>query len=128
MPCYCYRNIQTDKMEHIVMTVAEKDKREIFVDGRKAMDLGNGQVGFRDIVFEQRGVRHYPGNWPMESDALGVGHDQVAEATAAATKSGCPTEFTSDGSAILTGPKHRAKLAKSLGLHDRNAGYSDPTP
>lgn len=69
-----------------------------------------------------------PGNWPMYSDALGVHPDQIEEARAHAEACGVPTDFTPDGRAILRSPKHRKLLARTLAMHDRNAGPSDPTP
>lgn len=64
-------------------------------------------------------------HWPMKCDASGVHPSQIPEARAKAAQAGCPTEFTKDGRAILTSRKHRAQYHKSIGLHDRNGGYSD---
>jgi hypothetical protein len=62
----------------------------------------------------------------MKSDALGVQPEQIPEAVEASARAGCPTQFTRDGRAILTGPAHRKALARSLRLHDNNGGYGDP--
>jgi hypothetical protein len=64
--------------------------------------------------------------WPILSDALGVHPSQIAEAMAANRKAGVPTEYTKDGRAVVTDPGHRKRLARSLGIHDRNGGYGDP--
>lgn len=70
-----------------------------------------------------------PGNWPMKSDAMGVHPDQIPEVEAHSRRVGVPTRFDKDtGQAILTSPDHRRRYAKAIGLIDRNAGYSDPTP
>lgn len=64
--------------------------------------------------------------WPMCSDAAGVHPDQVAEAQAAATGLGVPTEFTPDGRAVFRSPRHRKLYCEAVGLYDRNGGYGDP--
>lgn len=85
-----------------------------------------GKIAERDFIAEHMGTVHIPGNWPMESDALGVHPSQRQAAYEHSVRAGCPTQFTKDGCAILTSPGHRRKLAESLGMYDRNAGYSDP--
>jgi len=80
----------------------------------------------RNIGREHAGRRHQPGNWPILSDALGCNESQIGESRDMARKHGVPTEFTSDGRAILTGPAHRKAYARLYGMHDRNGGYGDP--
>lgn len=81
----------------------------------------------RDYQAEQ-GVRHCAGNWPMESDAAGVGVSQVTEAMAHSRSIGVPTDFNpKTGAAIFTSARHRKKYCEARGLRDRNAGYSDPS-
>lgn len=84
-----------------------------------------GRTFHRDFQAECAKTRP-PGNWPMESDALGVAASQVAEAEAESRAMGIPTHFTKDGCAILTSPEHRRRYAEALGYFDRNGGYSDP--
>ena len=65
----------------------------------------------------------------MESYSLGVEPSQIPEAVAHAEFCGVPTDFNPEnGDAILRNPKHRAALSRTLKIHDRNAGYSDPSP
>ncbi len=66
--------------------------------------------------------------WPMNSAAAGVHPAQISEAMAHAEANGVPTSFTADGDAILTDKAHRKAYLNACGLHDRNAGYGDPTP
>ena len=79
----------------------------------------------RDFRAEQ-GVQTR-GNWPQESDAAGVGAGQVEEATKESVELGVPTNFTEDGSAIITSRSHRKKYCEAIGLFDRDGGYSDPS-
>lgn len=64
--------------------------------------------------------------WPVLSDAAGCNPDHIPETRAALSAAGVPTDFTRDGQAIFTGPKHRRDACRVMGLFDRNAGYSDP--
>lgn len=72
--------------------------------------------------------RNAPGQvgWPIVSDALGVHHDQVAEAIADAAKRGVPTEFRSDGRAVLRDRGHRRDYLRAYGFIDRSSftGYA----
>jgi hypothetical protein len=45
-----------------------------------------------------------------------------------ARRNGVPTEFDADGCPIFTGPRHRNKYLRSVGMFDRSAGYGDPAP
>lgn len=69
-----------------------------------------------------------PGAYPYLSDALGVAHDQVAEAHAESVRLGVPTEFTDDGRAVIRDRHHRKRLCEELGFFDRDAGYGDAQP
>jgi len=86
----------------------------------------SGKKFNRDIRSEHTNFKHAPGNWPMASDAAGVHPDQIAEATAMSIKKGVPASFTPDGRVIFTSRKHRKDYCRSIGMHDRNGGYSDP--
>lgn len=66
--------------------------------------------------------------WPMESYAAGVHPKQIPEMREFDKKNGVPTDYSEDGDPILRGPGHRKKYCEAHGLHDRNAGYSDPVP
>lgn len=86
-----------------------------------------GELMRRDVAAEVAGVRSCCSKtYPMESDAMGVHPDQVAEATAHMASVGVPTEFTKTGAAVLTSKGHRKAHAEARGFFDRNGGYSDP--
>ena len=96
----------------------------------KSFTLG-GKKFKRDVRTEFReasggNFKSTPGNWPMASDAAGVHPDQIAEATAMSIKKGVPASFTPDGRVIFTSRKHRQDYCRTIGMHDRNGGYSDP--
>ncbi len=68
-----------------------------------------------------------PGNWPMESDAMGVSPTQVVDAEKDAASIGIPTQFNKEtGAAIFTSRKHRKQYCEAKGFFDRNGGFSDP--
>lgn len=94
-------------------------------DGTLLLD---GEAWRVNVGAQQRSVRHVTGTWPMYCDASGVGVDQRVEATAEFAKHGLRVEFDGLGRAIYESPGHRRKALAVLGMHDRNAGYSDPTP
>jgi hypothetical protein len=123
MPFYCYRKENGEVIE-LFMTVAEMEK---FQDKEGNAVFRDEKIK-RDIISEQREVPSTAGNWPQESDALGVHPSQVAQARQESIRLGVPTEFTSDGQAILTSASHRKQFAEALGYYDRNAGYNDPLP
>lgn len=58
--------------------------------------------------------------WPLENEALGVMPDQVGEAREAYRRNGVPTDFTPDGTAIITGPDHYRKAMRLMGYVDRS--------
>jgi len=115
MPRYCF----TDDEDNTICRFYPMAKVP------KKFKLGN-KIFYRDIRAEHIDTRHTPGNWPMKSDAAGVGPDQITEAYEHSVKAGLPTEFTLDGRAIFTSRKHRRDYCRIIGLHDRNGGYSDP--
>ena len=114
MAVYCYTNDRGDKLSR--QYPMGKAPRRIEVDG---------SIYRRDFRAEFCG-KHTPGNWPMASDAAGVHPGQVDQAHEHARRVGIPTEFTADGRAIFTSRRHRRDYCRAIGLHDRNAGYSDP--
>lgn len=115
MPIYCYSNTKGAVFEaYYPMGQAPEVMRR------------KGVLYRRDFQAEHANTRP-PGNWPMESDALGVNPEQVAEANAHSIAIGVPTEHNPvTGCPILTSPEHRKRYARALGFHDRNGGYGDP--
>lgn len=120
MAAYCYTTKDgTQTVErHFPMGKAQRSVR-----------LASGKRAYRDYRAEQAGGSTVTEKgYPMESDAMGVFPRQIKAAGEAALKAGVPTQFTKDGAAILTSKQHRRRFARSIGFHDRNAGYGDPTP
>ena len=115
MPTYCYS--RDGEVIERFFSMGEAPPRVRV--GRRVFD--------RDYTAERAATRP-PGNWPMESDAVGVDASQVDEARAESVRLGVPTDFSRDGCAIFTSPSHRKKYAEAIGYFDRNAGYSDPLP
>lgn len=58
-----------------------------------------------------------------KSAALGVSPDQIPETMEYLRASGVPTEFSSDGDAIVTGDRHAKRIAKASGMFDGRHGY-----
>lgn len=126
MPVYCYIDEETGEIVELMMSVAEMERKQ-GPDGR--ITLPGGRTGKRSISSEHRQHRDTPGNWPMWSDALGVNPDQIGEAVANDRKHGLNSEYHPEtGCVKLESPTHRRRVARALGFHDRNAGYSDPHP
>ena len=63
----------------------------------------------------------------MESDAAGVGVNQVERAQEHSVEIGVPTEFNPrTGAAIFRSRGHRKAYCEKVGLFDRDGGYGDP--
>lgn len=74
------------------------------------------------------GGKHPCGTYPFASSAAGVHPDEVAAMREIDKKAGVPTDYDSDGDPIMRSRVHRKNYCRVHGLHDRNAGYSDPVP
>jgi hypothetical protein len=86
-----------------------------------------GRVAKRDFAAEHGSTAHIPGNWPMQSDAMGVHPSQCKDAYEQSVRLGVPTRFDrKTGCAVLESAGHRKRFAEALGYYDRNAGYGDP--
>jgi hypothetical protein len=64
--------------------------------------------------------------YPMKSDAVGVHPSQRMEAIAESRALGVPTDFTSDGRAVLESAGHRKRYCEALSYFDKDGGYRDP--
>jgi len=118
MPTYCYT---TDDGRTVERFYAMGDAPDCLIVGE--------EVATRDFQAEQCGRRpRNCGTWPMASYAAGVHPSQVPEMMERARAAGVPTEFTSDGDPVFTGPGHRKRYCELFNFFDRNAGLSDPTP
>ena len=65
-----------------------------------------------------------PGNWPLESHALGVNPNEIAEHRERYRSEGCPTEFTATGEPIVTSQRHQNRLLGLDGLVNKQSYYS----
>jgi NADPH-dependent glutamate synthase beta subunit-like oxidoreductase len=133
MPVYIYETEGTDEIVELFFnSYKEKDENEFIHDnGRKAILLDSGKTAFRCVGHERRGVKTFTKNWPLYSDAMGCNPDQANEAYEESVKMGVPTRFNvpgQEGRAEFLSASHRKEYCKKMGFHDRNAGYSDPTP
>ncbi len=90
-----------------------------------------GKIYYHDIVAEQSSVgRGRKDTWPMRCAASGVDASQAVEATKAVKEQGFSgvTFDARTGDAIYESRRARKEYVSATGLHDRNAGYSDPVP
>ena len=72
-------------------------------------------------------ISSVPGNYPMESDSMGVGIHQVEAASKADAAAGLPTEYNKKtGAAIFRDKRHRREYCERHKVYDRNGGHSDP--
>jgi len=97
---------------------------EFYLDGRR-VSKRKFDAAFPEKELAAAPGGHAPGCWPMESMALGVHRDQIAEARAFSESRGVPLNFTPDGKAILTDRGHRRDVLRTLGMHDNDGGYGD---
>ena len=91
----------------------------------KTVSVG-GKCYMRNIPAEWDG-RHDADPYPKLSDALGVLGSQASEASKHLHEQGVPTEFTSDGRCVVRSNSHQNRIMEALGMHDRDACYSQRT-
>lgn len=129
MPSYQFRSEDTGELVEVFLSFDEHDRRvknDVITldDGRtakKVWDWGGSQ--------RHRAIATCPGNWPQVSYAAGVHPDQIPEQQAALKAAGVRTTYyTKEGDPIFEDRHHRREALIAMGLYDRNAGYSDPTP
>lgn len=116
---YCYQCPACHKKVEVSKPMAEMQRPELCPVCASVMQ--------RDYRTEHGGKRRNV-TWPMASVAAGVSADEVPEFIEHDRQHGVPTDYTSDGDPIFTGPQHRKRYCELHGLYDRNAGFSDPTP
>ena len=109
MPVYCYRSKRGDRIERVYGM--GKAPQHIIEDG----------VRFdRDFRSESVGIPATMG-WPMEDYASGVAPSQRKDLEKYLARKGVPTEVSKDGNPIYRDARHRRKVLKARGLHDRNS-------
>lgn len=123
MPVYCYRRKDNDELVELFMSRDQMNARQ---NEQCEIQLEDGTIAERDFQAEFAHIGTHPGNYPMESVAVGVSPKQVKEAEEHSRKIGVPTHFTKRGDAIFESAAHRKRYCEATGFFDRNAGYSDP--
>lgn len=116
---------QTDDGEvvEVIMTFAEHEKR-----------VKNGQITLDDgrvakTYWGNSIIKTCSANYPMVCTAAGVHPDQVKEHMEYLRANGCgQVNHTKDGDLIFESKGQRRKVLETLGMFDRNGGYSDPSP
>lgn len=114
---------------HRYSTEDESEYLEEWFELGKSPDVieKDGKVFLRDYA-RARPERSTGGCWPKEETACAVLPEQKHEAERASIAAGCPTEFVVRGHEarpILKSRAHRAAYHRSVGLFDRDGGYSD---
>lgn len=121
MPTYCYQTLSGEIVEQI-MSCAEMKARQ---DKEGWITLDDGRAAQRDMGVEMNGRAAVTWSRPIESQALGVGPQQVKEAESKMAEMGCPTRYTKDGAAVIESRSHRNMLMRLNGMRDLDAGYGD---
>lgn len=76
----------------------------------------------------ERTKRRIVATWPLTPESIAINPEHVAATMEVDRKHGVPTEYTPDGSPIITGPAHYRRYLALHGFHHRNAGYGDRAP
>jgi len=120
MPTYCYKCPSCNKITERVRLIAQRNDTV-----RCTCDAGLACT--RDIPSEHKGFIDTPGNWPMESGAMGIDVEDIPRAKAICAAKGVNVEYNDKtGDAIWSSPRKKREHCEALGYYDRNAGYSDP--
>ena len=122
MPIYTVEN-EHGKPEEVLMSVAEYRKRTKLIGGAHHLRLDDGRTLLHLAGLDFGVTRGTPGNWPKESDALGVNPSQLSEAVAHAREHGVNCEWNpKTGNPILKNQAEQRALARACGFRDRS-GY-----
>ena len=115
---------EDDPQEQVDLHMSLSEYRKRTKNGRIKLD--DGRMAKLDwSAFGN--VSSVPGNYPMESDAMGVGVHQVEKAAKADAAAGVPTEYNKrTGAVIFRDKEHRRAYCERHGVFDRNGGHSDP--
>jgi hypothetical protein len=128
MPTYVFVDNKGERHER-TMSVASLEALERWTDEiNRVYDVPGLGECWIDVAAQQIEVRSTPGTYPMECDAAAVHPTQVREHQEILAKRGVKTQYTSDGRPIFRDAAHRKHHCETIGLYDRNGGYSDPQP
>lgn len=129
MAVYEFRIEDTGEVVEVFMAFDEygqrvKDDMITLDDGQTAKRVWSAAVSKN-----HRSIATCPGNYPQISYASGVHPSQIKEQQAALKAAGVrTTHYTKEGDPIFEDKNHRREALTAMGLFDRNAGFSDPTP
>lgn len=130
MPIYVFQHRETGEVIEQFLTFSQHERRVrkgvIKIKGEVYEAVVTGGIMSR-MSSKERG-RSGPGStYPMKSAATGVEVHQIPEAMAHDRENGLKVDYDpKTGDAIYTSRGQRKKHVESLGMYDRNGGYSDP--
>jgi hypothetical protein len=123
MPMYEFTK-DSGEVVPMMLSFADFDKR--VKNGKITLD--DGEIA--SYSWDQHKLNSsYPSTYPMVSYSCGVHPAQVREHTEHLRAMGCGfVEHTKNGDVVFNDKAQRKKVCEALGMFDRNAGPSDPTP
>jgi hypothetical protein len=125
MSTYCYIDSETREPKELIMTIKEKDEKEVIEGDERVIYLDKRRL-IRDYYREKHELKTFPSNWPQNCQTLGVLPNQVEEAESHARDLGVPTQYDREtGACIFRDREHRRKFLKANKWRDRDGGYSD---
>ena len=83
-----------------------------------------GKRCYRDLQAEQSGMRGGLGCWPMCSNAIRYLPSRKQEYEQLMASHGVTATLNERGQAVIESNQHRNEIMKVLGVHDKDAGYS----
>lgn len=108
----------------VFMSFAEHDRRV----KDDVIKLDDGSTA-RKHWSGKSAISSVPSCYPMVSSAAGVHPGQIKEHMDHLRKMGCgQVDHTKNGDIIFRDKSQRRKVLETLGMYDRNGGYSDPAP
>ena len=123
MPMYEFTK-ESGEVVPLMLSFAEFDKR--VKDGKITLDDGTTASYSWD---QHKLMSSMPSTYPMISYSAGVAPQQIKEHVEHLRKMGCGfVEHTKNGDVVFQDKAQRKRVCEALGLFDRNAGPSDPTP
>ena len=110
------RQWRRDRMNHLTDDVRDMVRSMLTAPPKP-------KIRTRRIISREAPKRKRLLNQTWESDALGCSTDHIAETQEYLKAHGCPTEFTKEGCAIITGPKHHRAISKAMGHYTGRDGF-----
>ncbi len=123
MPVYEFK---TDDGELVDLSMSFKDHDRRVKNGQ--IKLSDGRTA-KTYWGGMSSISTVPSNYPMVSSAAGVHPGQIKEHMDHLRSQGCgQVNHTKDGDIIFESKGQRKKVLETLGMFDRQGGYSDPQP